>query len=73
MNIRDQVERLSTEHGVDLVLKALQFLPRLIALIKAGKARRITTALDAAHAEIDARESELSAQYRAKHPSDGHQ
>lgn len=53
MSLRSQIEDLAAEHGDDAVRAALQFLPRIIALIKAGKLRRITAALDEAHAAID--------------------
>lgn len=52
MNVRNEIEDLAREHGDELVAKALGYLPRLIALIKAGKARRITSALDEAHAAL---------------------
>ena len=73
MNVRSTVESFVADHGSAIVQEALGYLPRIIALIKAGKARRITTALDAAHAEIDTRETALVEQFKARHPSEGHQ
>jgi hypothetical protein len=53
MSARSQINDLLDEHGDDLAGKLLSFLPRLIALIKRGRAARITAALDRAHAQVD--------------------
>jgi hypothetical protein len=49
----DLLATLIHEHGKDAVREALAFLPRIIAMIKAGRAHRIAAFLAEAHAEID--------------------
>jgi hypothetical protein len=48
-DIRDMV----AAHGMGTVKRAIQFMPRLCALVKQGKERRIDVALDQAHASAD--------------------
>lgn len=64
MTLGHEVEQLVAEHGLDIVRDAIRFLPRLIALIKAGKLRRITVALDEAHAKVDALADQAQARIR---------
>lgn len=53
MSVHDQLARLVHEEGKDAVAEALKYLPRLIALIKAGHHRKVEAFLAEAHAEVD--------------------
>jgi len=52
VNVRDRIISLLDTHP-QLLTVAEPLIERIFALIKAGKARRITEALDRAHAQVD--------------------